>query len=155
MTTCVCVCVCVCVVQLFRAQTGRSVGGNGRRMSHNPPEPVILDIYDRVGVVVMDENRQVGSVQGARVAASLSSPFLATFSTVVFFHLFIFSDLGFISSVLTTLLAGACTSSVPRTWMCTTWVQWSSATATTPPSPSGPFATRVAATPPTAKRSGP
>ena len=47
-------------VKLFRAQTSRGVGGNGRRMSHNPPEPFILDIYDRVGMVVMDENRDFG-----------------------------------------------------------------------------------------------
>jgi beta-galactosidase/beta-glucuronidase len=33
------------------------VGGNGRRTSHNPPDPRLLDVYDRVGVVVMDENR--------------------------------------------------------------------------------------------------
>eukprot|EP01059_Diplonema_ambulator_P008605 TRINITY_DN1826_c0_g1_i3.p1 TRINITY_DN1826_c0_g1~~TRINITY_DN1826_c0_g1_i3.p1 ORF type:complete len:932 (+),score=309.95 TRINITY_DN1826_c0_g1_i3:251-2797(+) len=48
-------------VKLFAAQTLRSIGGNGRRMSHNPPEPVMLDIYDRLGVVVMDENRQFGN----------------------------------------------------------------------------------------------
>ena len=29
-------------------------------MSHNPPIPVLLDILDRVGVVVWDENRQFG-----------------------------------------------------------------------------------------------
>ena len=34
--------------------------GNGRRSSHNPPEPMMLDIYDRVGMVVMDENREFG-----------------------------------------------------------------------------------------------
>ncbi len=45
-------------VALFRAQASRSVGGNGRRSSHNPAHPVILDIYDRVGMVVMDENRK-------------------------------------------------------------------------------------------------
>ena len=44
-------------VALFRAQASRSVGGNGRRSSHNPAHPIILDIYDRVGMVVMDENR--------------------------------------------------------------------------------------------------
>ena len=44
-------------VALFRAQASRSIGGNGRRSSHNPAHPVILDIYDRVGMVVMDENR--------------------------------------------------------------------------------------------------
>ena len=42
---------------LFRAQASRSVGGNGRRTSHNPPNPETLDIYDRLGIVVMDENR--------------------------------------------------------------------------------------------------
>ena len=26
-------------------------------VSHNPPDPIMLDIYDNVGVVVMDENR--------------------------------------------------------------------------------------------------
>lgn len=44
-------------IKLFRAQQLRSVGGNGRRMSHNPPQPSMLDIYDRLGVLVMDENR--------------------------------------------------------------------------------------------------
>ena len=46
-------------VKLFRAQASRSVGGNGRRTSHNAPDPVMLDIYDRLGVAVMDENRQI------------------------------------------------------------------------------------------------
>lgn len=44
-------------LNLFRAQASRAVGGNGRRTSHNPPNPEMLDIYDRIGVVVMDENR--------------------------------------------------------------------------------------------------
>lgn len=65
-------------VNLFRAQTLRSVGANGWRMSHNPPTPVtgqvqtslgltsvvvqgLLDILDRTGTVVLDENRQGNS----------------------------------------------------------------------------------------------
>jgi len=44
-------------INLFRAQALRAVGGNGRRTSHNPPDSAMLAIYDRVGVVVMDENR--------------------------------------------------------------------------------------------------
>jgi len=44
-------------LNLYRAQAARSVGGNGRRTSHNPPNPSMLDIYDRVGIVVMAENR--------------------------------------------------------------------------------------------------
>jgi len=44
-------------INLFRAMALRAIGGNGRRTSHNPPDTSILEIYDRVGVVVMDENR--------------------------------------------------------------------------------------------------
>ena len=44
-------------VNLFRAQASRAVGGNGRRTSHNPPDPAMLQIYDRIGITVMDENR--------------------------------------------------------------------------------------------------
>ena len=47
-------------VNLFRAQSMRAVGANAWRMSHNPPIPVMLDILDRVGVVVWDENRNFG-----------------------------------------------------------------------------------------------
>lgn len=45
-------------MKLYRAQASRSVGGNGRRTSHNPADPRMLDIYDRVGIVVMEENRK-------------------------------------------------------------------------------------------------
>ncbi|XP_062517777.1 beta-galactosidase BoGH2A-like [Corticium candelabrum] len=48
-------------VNLFRAQMLRAVGGNSWRMSHNPPIPVLLDILDRLGVVVWDENRNFGN----------------------------------------------------------------------------------------------
>jgi beta-galactosidase/beta-glucuronidase len=48
-------------VNLFRAQALRSVGGNGWRMSHNPPAPNLLDVLDRVGVVAMDETRIMGT----------------------------------------------------------------------------------------------
>ena len=44
-------------INLFRAQASRAVGGNGRRISHNPATPSMLEIYDRLGMVVMDENR--------------------------------------------------------------------------------------------------
>eukprot|EP00117_Sycon_ciliatum_P031891 scpid57417/ scgid24860/ Beta-galactosidase; Lactase len=44
-------------INLYRAQTMKAVGGNSWRMSHNPPVPALLDILDRVGIVVWDENR--------------------------------------------------------------------------------------------------
>ena len=47
-------------VNLFRGQSMRAVGANAWRMSHNPPIPVMLDILDRLGIVVWDENREFG-----------------------------------------------------------------------------------------------
>lgn len=35
----------------------RGVGGNSWRTSHNPPEPTLLDLADRLGVLILDENR--------------------------------------------------------------------------------------------------
>ena len=51
-------------------QAARSIGGNGRRTSHNPPDPSMLDIYDRVGVVVMDENRDCECSRGRSLSPS-------------------------------------------------------------------------------------
>lgn len=47
-------------INLFRGQMMRAVGANSWRMSHNPPVPHLLDILDRIGVIVWDENRQFG-----------------------------------------------------------------------------------------------
>lgn len=44
-------------VDLLRVQQMRGVGGNGWRTSHNPPEPVLLALSDRLGIAVLDENR--------------------------------------------------------------------------------------------------
>lgn len=39
-------------VNLFRAQSLRSLGGNGWRMSHNPYRDTLYDTLDRLGVLV-------------------------------------------------------------------------------------------------------
>jgi hypothetical protein len=44
-------------IDLLRIQQMRGVGGNAWRTSHNPPEPMLLDIADRLGILVLDENR--------------------------------------------------------------------------------------------------
>ena len=44
-------------IDLFRVQQMRGVGGNAWRTSHNPPEPALLHVTDRLGVIVLDENR--------------------------------------------------------------------------------------------------
>ena len=50
-------------VDLLRVQQMRGVGGNAWRTSHNPPEPALLELTDRLGIVVLDENRVLTTVQ--------------------------------------------------------------------------------------------
>jgi beta-galactosidase/beta-glucuronidase len=44
-------------IDLLRVQQMRGVGMNAWRTSHNPPEPALLHIADRLGILVLDENR--------------------------------------------------------------------------------------------------
>jgi len=44
-------------VNEFRVQKLIEMGGNAWRMSHNPPNPELLDITDKLGMLVWDENR--------------------------------------------------------------------------------------------------
>jgi beta-galactosidase/beta-glucuronidase len=47
-------------LDLFRAQVGRTLGNNIWRMSHNPYRVGLYDILDNLGVLVWDENRDMG-----------------------------------------------------------------------------------------------
>ena len=47
-------------LEAWRVKKLKEMGGNGWRMSHNPPTPELLDACDRLGMVVMDENRHLG-----------------------------------------------------------------------------------------------
>lgn len=44
-------------VHLYQMQSLRSTGAQFRRQSHNPPDPVQLDVLDRLGVLTWDEQR--------------------------------------------------------------------------------------------------
>jgi len=48
-------------LQFFRVSRLKDMGDNGIRTSHNPPTPELLDACDRLGMLVMDENRLLGS----------------------------------------------------------------------------------------------
>ncbi len=48
-------------LQYFRAQRLKDMGGNAVRTSHNAPTPEWLEACDHVGLLVMDENRLLGS----------------------------------------------------------------------------------------------
>ena len=47
-------------LETWRVQQLKKMGGNGWRMSHNPPTPELLDACDKLGMLVMDENRHLG-----------------------------------------------------------------------------------------------
>jgi hypothetical protein len=48
-------------VNHFRVSKLQEMGGNAWRMSHNPPNPELLDITDELGMLVWDENRNFGN----------------------------------------------------------------------------------------------
>jgi len=47
-------------LQEFRMLKLKEMGNNAIRTSHNPPTPELLDICDRMGILVIDENRLMG-----------------------------------------------------------------------------------------------
>ncbi len=48
-------------LQYFRVKKLKEMGSNAWRMSHNPPTPALLDACDKLGMMVMDENRLLNS----------------------------------------------------------------------------------------------
>ncbi|VGO21519.1 beta-galactosidase GalA [Pontiella sulfatireligans] len=48
-------------LQEWRMLQMKKMGANALRVSHNPPTPALLDICDRLGILVMDETRLTGS----------------------------------------------------------------------------------------------
>ena len=48
-------------LQEFRIRRLKDMGSNAYRCSHNPPTPELLDACDRLGVLVIDENRLMGT----------------------------------------------------------------------------------------------
>ena len=48
-------------LQYFRIRKLKEMGCNAYRTSHNPPTPELLEACDRLGMLVMDENRLMGS----------------------------------------------------------------------------------------------
>ncbi|WP_348824512.1 beta-galactosidase GalA [Flavobacterium aestuarii] len=50
-------------LQDFRIKTLKSFGSNAYRCSHNVPTPELLEACDRLGMLVIDENRLMGSTQ--------------------------------------------------------------------------------------------
>ncbi len=45
----------------WRMRRMKAMGANALRVAHNPPSPALLDICDRLGILVLDETRLTGS----------------------------------------------------------------------------------------------
>ena len=50
-------------LQEYRLKRLKEMGSNAIRTSHNPPTPELLDACDKLGMLVLDENRLMGSSQ--------------------------------------------------------------------------------------------
>ena len=48
-------------LQYYRVQRLKDIACNAYRVAHNPPAPALLEACDRLGMLVMDENRLLGS----------------------------------------------------------------------------------------------
>lgn len=48
-------------LQAYRVRRLQAMGSNAYRTSHNPPTPELLDACDRLGMLVLDENRMMSS----------------------------------------------------------------------------------------------
>ncbi|MDP1631688.1 MAG: beta-galactosidase GalA [Caulobacter sp.] len=52
-------------IQTFRIEKLKEMGSNAYRAAHNPPTPELLDACDRLGMLVIDETRRMGSDDAA------------------------------------------------------------------------------------------
>ena len=57
----------------WRIKQLKAMGCNAYRMSHNPPAAELLDACDKLGMLVMDENRHLGDTEEAK--SSLTTPY--------------------------------------------------------------------------------
>ncbi len=57
----------------WRVKKLKAMGSNAYRMSHNPPTSELLDACDKLGMLVMDENRHLGDTEDGK--ASQNTPY--------------------------------------------------------------------------------
>ncbi|WP_294391695.1 beta-galactosidase GalA [uncultured Sphingomonas sp.] len=53
-------------MQVYRLERLKAMGANAYRASHNPPTPEMLDAADRLGMLVIDEHRMMGTTPEIR-----------------------------------------------------------------------------------------
>jgi beta-galactosidase len=70
-------------LQVWRLEQLMKMGCNAYRTSHNAPSPVLLDACDRLGILVMDENRHLGDTYEAKTPSGTTATELVDLSAQI------------------------------------------------------------------------
>ena len=60
-------------LEYWRVKKLKAMGSNAWRMSHNAPNPELLDACDKLGMLVMDENRHFGDVETTKTGSTTTA----------------------------------------------------------------------------------
>jgi beta-galactosidase len=70
-------------LQAWRVAKLKAMGCNGWRTAHNPPNEAVLDACDRLGMLVMDENRHLGDAYTSHSPVGTTATNLSDLATMI------------------------------------------------------------------------
>ncbi|MGH7952713.1 MAG: glycoside hydrolase family 2 TIM barrel-domain containing protein, partial [Limisphaerales bacterium] len=70
-------------LEIWRVEQLKKMGCNAWRTAHNPPNVAVLDACDRLGMLVMDENRHLGDTYRTKTAPGTSYTNLSDLATMI------------------------------------------------------------------------
>jgi beta-galactosidase len=70
-------------LQTWRVEQLKQAGCNGWRTAHNPPNEALLDACDRLGLMVMDENRHLGDTYLSKTSFGTGDTNLSDLATMI------------------------------------------------------------------------
>ncbi len=70
-------------LEYWRVRKLKEMGDNAWRMSHNPPNPELLNACDELGMLVMDENRHLGDTYSDHTASGTEYTNLSDLSEMI------------------------------------------------------------------------